>query len=871
MKKRRIGEIRVGSLILLCLLVFFYTGFAHAQENWVFTYDGPGPNDEAEQAYSIFYGIDGNIYAAGFISIGAVAWDICVVSLTAAGDTNWTYQYDVGFMDWAFSIVQGSDYNIYVAGFITDNVTYDEDFFVMSLNSTTGDTNWTYRYNGPGYANDEAASVVYGLDGNVYAAGFSTGSGTLEDLTVISLDPATGNANWIYRYNGSGNLDDEAWSIVYGADGNLYAAGYSTGSTAQKDFLVMGLDPSTGDTTWTYQYNRPEDLDDEAKSVFYGADGKVYAAGYSTGSVTQRDFMVMSLDPSTGDTAWTYLYNGPVDLNDEAWSVVYGADGNVYAAGYSRGSGTQQDFMVISLDTSTVDTTWIFLYNGPGNAVDEARSVVYGLNGDIYAAGCVTGSDTYKDFAIVRLDTAEGDSLWFYRYAGSGSSEAYPVVYGSNDTLYAAGYSTGSETGEDFTVISLPANYPPKIPVLVAPKNAGFSNDTVVTFIWRASSDPETYVDGYVLQYAVDLGFASPDSMVTSDTSCTATLNDTTYYWRVKAEDSEGSQSDWSAVWSFSFDLDAPETPVLLSPIDDTILTDNSVTFSWSTVRSMKGHFENALLEWQRGVGDNPPSPVKYVIQIDTVSSLPSPIIDDTFDVNTANYDLAGDLMYYWQVKAFDIGGNESPYADAESFIIDLSPPVIDSTTVWEDTSILGPFIVYTKVIDIALDTVILYYRRVHDPDWFGTEMIKGVGNEWYYGEIPAVSWPGGEVNYYIFAEDMVQHQTTDPEDAPDAFYSFIGGKAVAEANTNPLFFSFGLKNNPAKGKAMFSVALPEAALIKLRIYDVSGRLIEELINAQWSAGYYDVSWTPNVSSGVYFYSFESPWQYKAGKLVLVK
>jgi|GEM_PF-1629791 len=868
MKIRRIGKIRVGPLVLLCLLVLFYAGFAHAQANWVYTYDGPGPDGDTELAKSVFYGLDGNIYATGFISRAVVNWDFNVTSMTPAGNINWIYQYNVGFMDWAFSIVQGSDYNVYAAGFITDGVTYDEDFFVISLDPSTGDTNWTYRYNGPGNLYDEAWSVVYGLDGNVYAAGYSTSIANQQDFTVISIDPATGNANWIYRYDGTGHSDDGAIHLVYGSDGNVYAAGYTVDISNQQDFTVISIDPATGTAHWIYKYDGTGHSDDAANYVVYGLDGNVYTVGYSTNSGTQQDFTVISLDPSDGSAQWIYQYDGTSHSNDVAWSACYGLDGNVYAAGHSTNSGTQQDFTVVSLDPSTGNADWSYVY--PGSQLDRARSIVYGSNGGIYAAGYIYKGTT-RDLAIIRLDDS-GHELWSYFYDGSKhtTDSAWELVYGSDGNLYAAGVSSNNPTGEDFTVISLPGNSPPTIPVLVTPKNAEFLSDTAVTFVWHASEDPETFADSYIMQYAMDAAFTGPESMVTSDTSCAATLSDTTYYWRVKAEDTEGSQSDWSVVWSFSFDLEAPQTPVLLSPVDDTILTDNSVAFGWSTVRFTKGNFNKVLLK-QRGFGDGPPAPVRYVLQVDTAISLPSPIIDDTFDVSTAHYDLAGDLTYYWQVKAFDLGGNEGQYSDAESFIIDLSPPVIDSTTDLDDTPDLGPFTVYTKVTDITLDTVILYYRRAHDPDWFGTEMIIGVSDEWYYGEIPEINWPGGEVNYYIFAEDMVQRQTTDPEDAPASYYSFIGGVAVAEDKTNPPFFSFGLKNNPAKGKAMFSVALPEAALIKLRIYDVSGRLIDELINAQWSAGYYDVPWTSKVSSGVYFYSFESPWQYKAGKLVLVK
>ena len=219
------------------------------------------------------------------------------------------------------------------------------DFTVISLTSA-GDTNWVYRYDGGGNDYDAANAIVYGADGNIYVAGISYGTGTEEDFTVISLTTA-GDTNWVYRYDGPGNYDDRANAIVYGADGNLYVAGRSNGSGTQEDFTVISL-TTTGDTNWIYTYDGPGNSGDNANSIVYGADGNLYAAGYSWGGIGREDFIVISLT-TAGDTNWVYRYNGPLNFDDRAYSLVYGTDGNIYAAGYSEGIHTDWDFTVISL------------------------------------------------------------------------------------------------------------------------------------------------------------------------------------------------------------------------------------------------------------------------------------------------------------------------------------------------------------------------------------------------------------------------------------------------------------------------------------------------------------------------------------------
>jgi len=205
---------------------------------------------------------------------------------------------------------------------------------------------------------------------------------------------------WIYRYDGSGNFDDIANSIIYGADGNIYVAGLSYDSVTYHDFTVVSL-TTAGDTNWVYRYNGARNDSDCAYSIVYGADDNIYAAGFSDCSFDSADFMVISLT-TAGDTNWIYRYDGPGHAGDYVNSLVYGDDGNIYAAGWSYGSGTNYDFIVISL-TTTGDTNWVYRYNGPGNESDVANSLVYGADGNIYAAGQSFGSGTRADFTVISL------------------------------------------------------------------------------------------------------------------------------------------------------------------------------------------------------------------------------------------------------------------------------------------------------------------------------------------------------------------------------------------------------------------------------------------------------------------------------------
>jgi hypothetical protein len=224
--------------------------------------------------------------------------------------------------------------------------------FVISL-STAGDTNWTYSY-GSDLGDDVAYSVAYGLDGNVYAVGHSIGMDSSWYLTVISLN-SDGDENWIFTYP-AGFVDAHRPSIAitYGLDNNIYAAGKCQMPGQTDDFFVVSLSPS-GDTNWTYQLDGSAHGDDRARVLVYGLDDNIYAAGMIENVVSGQDIAIVSLD-ADGTENWVYTYCAfPIYRWDEAYGIDCGWDGNIYAAGQCSSAGGFWDrmFTAISLDPIT--------------------------------------------------------------------------------------------------------------------------------------------------------------------------------------------------------------------------------------------------------------------------------------------------------------------------------------------------------------------------------------------------------------------------------------------------------------------------------------------------------------------------------------
>ncbi len=82
---------------------------------------------------------------------------------------------------------------------------------------------------------------------------------------------------------------------------------------------------------------------------------------------------------------------------------------------------------------------------------------------------------------------------------------------------------------------------------------------------------------------------------------------------------------------------------------------------------------------------------------------------------------------------------------------------------------------------------------------------------------------------------------------------------------------------NPANPSTTIEYSLATAGEVAVRIYNLRGALVRELVRADQTAGLHTVSWEgtndagAGVSSGVYLYSVESGDQVRTRKLILVK
>jgi hypothetical protein len=361
-------------------------------------------------------------------------------------DTAWVRRYNGpgNSIDGACDVGVDCVGNVYVTGETYDTLTSYNYATIKYYPS--GDTAWVRSYNGPANATDAATALAVDDSGNIFVTGRSSGVGTGFDYTTIKYD-THGNQLWIRSYDGPGSGEDWPLAIAVDDSGNVYATGRSYDSVTLNDFTTIKYS-SDGDTVWVRRYNGlSQDADDIATSVCVDDWGNVYVAGYSSGSGSSWDFATIKYH-SNGDTAWVRRYDGPGNSHDGVYAMAVDDYGNVYVTGPSWGIGTESDYATIKYH-SNGDTAWVRRYGEPGEEGESGLAIAVDDSGNI----CVTGASSVGGYCTIKYDS-DGNQLWVRYYGGfSRNDAAVDIALDDSGSIYVTGHSTGPGTNYDYATI----------------------------------------------------------------------------------------------------------------------------------------------------------------------------------------------------------------------------------------------------------------------------------------------------------------------------------------------------------------------------------------------------------------------------------
>lgn len=215
----------------------------------------------------------------------------------------------------------------------------------------------------------------------------------------------------------AGGVRASSWTGLTVVGDRLYAADVQQ---------ARAMDPTTGETLWTF----PQNPEENSQGLFYATPavsdaGQVFFASQLTtgGFISQRQSIVWALDAETGDEIWRFdgargMYVEGGALGGDLF-VIGNGDGNVYA-----------------LDRESGELAWSF---ETGHRVWATPLIV---SETVYVGS--------MDRTLYALDLNSGDVKWTFEREGAFGAE--PVL--SDGTLYVGAfndtfYAVDAETGEE--------------------------------------------------------------------------------------------------------------------------------------------------------------------------------------------------------------------------------------------------------------------------------------------------------------------------------------------------------------------------------------------------------------------------------------
>ncbi|MBS1493394.1 MAG: T9SS type A sorting domain-containing protein [Bacteroidetes bacterium] len=155
----------------------------------------------------------------------------------------------------------------------------------------------------------------------------------------------------------------------------------------------------------------------------------------------------------------------------------------------------------------------------------------------------------------------------------------------------------------------------------------------------------------------------------------------------------------------------------------------------------------------------------------------------------------------------------------------------------------------------------------------YGSFLCTSVGTSVIFGqtkESKTFKNDGLVQRFLTYTKDIGLSGGCEGEPPPcEAFYTLIGcvlnGTVMGDTlltdvvNTNTTipdkFFLAQNYPNPFNPETNISFSVPENSYVIIKVYDVLGKEIEELVSQNFSAGNYNVKWNAgNFSSGIYYY-----------------
>lgn len=342
-----------------------------------------------------------------------------------------------------------------------------------------------WQIGGPKF--DSGTSIATDADGNVYAAGFFSGTAQFED-TEVTADMLAGYNLYLAKYTNTGHLlwvqkagfaaNINNFHIVLDASGNIYAAGDFNGSflfgantfsSAGYEDIFVAKYNNNGVLQWAQQAGGSSS--DLAKGIGIDGNGNVYVSGIVNGTAIFGGFSYIGNSDNDifiakyrNDGSFNWVRRAASDNVDMVNSMVVDANGLVTITGHFENT---IGFGNTTLTSAGSKDVFLAQYNDAGNFVwakrmggtnmDVGVDIALDGNNNCIVSGLFYGIAIFEglskesaggsDVFIVKINSA-GNLIWAISDGGTTNEKYTSIALDANDNIYmSGGYYTSTQLG----------------------------------------------------------------------------------------------------------------------------------------------------------------------------------------------------------------------------------------------------------------------------------------------------------------------------------------------------------------------------------------------------------------------------------------
>ncbi len=383
----------------------------------------------------------------------------------------------------------------------------------------------------------------------------------------------------------------------------------------------------------------------------------------------------------------------------------------------------------------------------------------------------------------------------------------------------------------------------PTVPVLTSPLNGAVNQSVKPTLTWGVVTTATSYRVQVSLDSLFTTNLIKDTTLTNTSLALKALLNGQTYVWKVSAINIAGA-SAFSVPFIFTTIVAAPVAPVLQTPANGAVDQPLSLSLTWGAVTGAS----------------------TYRIQVATSPTFigTSIVVNDSLvATNSKSVTLKNGTKYFWRVSASNLGGT-SAYSTAFNFTTIAAAPGAPTLISPANNAVIDSL--KTTLTWSAVTTATSYRVQVGSDPNFTTPIKDTVvtteslaisflqDNDQYFWRVYAIN-AGGQTVSIIFSFSV--EITGIKED--------LSG---IPSNFN-LYQNFP---NPFNPSTIIRYDIAKEGMVSIKIYNIIGKEISTLVNANKQAGKYYVTFdASHLPSGLYICTIKTKDFSSVRKLMLLK